>query len=396
MIPTLLGVSLVVMAMMRLLPGDAVDILVSENVAGGGQEGFERLIEQELLEPSWPGVEPVENIEDLPAGDRFELRHNAGLDVIASADGARRLAREAGVDLAITEERRAFIESIPTAQRRDIRDSLALEAFADLIRERLGLHRNFFVQWLDWTSSAARGDFGTSIVGTRSVNNEIKRRLPVTFQLGLLAMFFGAIIAIPTGIISAVKQDTLIDYAVRSTAVAMLALPSFFLAIVVIALLSRMFNYSFPVFYAAPWANPAANLEQMIAPAFILGLSLSGILMRLTRAQMLEVLRQDYIRTARSKGLASNAVVMGHAVRNAMLPIITVLGIQVPVLIGGSVVIEVIFGIPGLAAYLYVAILERDFPPVIAVNVIIAVIVVIANLVVDVAYAYLDPRVALS
>ncbi len=392
MIPTIMGVSLVVMGMIRMLPGDAVDILVSENVAGGGAQGFETLIDQELREPSWPGVEPHPNPEE--AG--FLERNTYGLDVLAQTDQVRRLAAEAGVDLSDTQTRRDFVEALPSAQRMDIRNSVALEVFKDEIRARLGLDKNFFAQWWSWFSGAIQGDFGTSIVGTRSVNDELGRRLPVTFQLGILAMIFGALVAIPTGIISAVKQDTWVDYFVRSSAVAMLALPSFFLAILTMALLSRWFSYAFPLYYSRLWDDPLANMEQVVVAAFILGLSLSGILMRLTRAQMLEVMRQDYIRTARSKGLANNSVVIGHAVRNAMLPIVTILGIQIPVLIGGSVVIEVIFGLPGVAAYLYQSINQRDFPPIIAINVIIAIIVVIANLVVDVTYAYLDPRVSLS
>jgi peptide/nickel transport system permease protein len=393
-IPTLLGVSLLVTGMMRLLPGDAVDLLVNENAIGGGSEAFNRLVTDEIRNPSWPGVEP-----DDPDREGFQRarRGEAELDVLAKSNMARDRAREAGVNLDVTEERREFIDSLPGAQRLQLRNAMGLDAYKDSIRRELGLDKGFFGQWWEWVSNAARGDLGQSILGSRKVNDELIKRLPVTFELGLLAMFFGAIIAIPTGIISAVKQDSAIDYFARSTAVAMLALPSFFAAVIVIALLSGWFNYSFPLFYKQIWESPTANLEQMVIPAFILGATaLSGVLMRLTRAQMLEVMRQDYIRTARSKGLAGQTVVMGHAVRNALLPVITVLGIQIPVLIGGSVVIEEIFAIPGVARYLYRAILERDFPPIIAINMVIALIVVLANLVIDVAYAYLDPRVKLA
>lgn len=392
MIPTVLGVSLVVMGMVRLLPGDAVQIMVSENASGGAREGFEVVTTEELADPSWPGVEPVENPDE--AG--FQRSQDAGLDAIAATDSARALAEEEGVDLTDTEARREFISSIPTAQRNDMRDEIALEAYADTIRERIGLDKNFFHQWGDWVLSALQGDFGTSLLGSRSVNDELARRLPVTLQLGLLSMVFGGLIAIPTGIVSAVKQDSMIDYVVRSFAVALIALPSFFVAILLIAILSRQFGYAFPLYYATPWDDPWANAQQVVAAAFVLGLSFSGTLMRLTRAEMLEVLRQDFIRTARSKGLVPRAVVMSHAVRNAMLPIVTIIGVQFPVVIGGSVVIEVIFGLPGVAAYLYTAIQERDFPPMMAVIVIIACVVVIANLIVDVLYAYLDPRVKLS
>lgn len=390
-IPTLIGVSLVVMGMIRLLPGDAVDIVVSENTTGGGLAGFERLVDQELKDPSWPGIEPVQD----PSEADFAQRQAAGLDVLATTDDVREMAAAEGVNLEDTEARRAFVESIPTARRMEIRNKIALDAYKDSIRAKLGLDKSFFAQWWDWVSSAVRLDLGTSLYGNQSVNDELQRRLPVTIQLGLLAMFFGAVVAIPTGIISAVKQDSIVDYVVRSFAIAMLSLPSFFFATLVIALAMRWFNYSFPIFYSDLWEDPVANLEQVVVPAFILGLALSGTLMRLTRTEMLEVLRQDYIRTARAKGLRGRIVVMRHAVRNALLPIITILGIQIPVLIGGSVVIEGIFGLPGVAAYLLDSIRGRDYPPIIAVNMIVALIVVFANLVVDVCYAYLDPRVKL-
>jgi peptide/nickel transport system permease protein len=206
-------------------------------------------------------------------------------------------------------------------------------------------------------------------------------------------MFFGAMIAIPVGVISAVKQDTWLDYFTRSFAIGALALPSFFLATLVIAFSIGWFDYSFPIFYKEIWDDPATNLEMVLVPALILGASLAGTLMRLTRAQMLEVLRQDYIRTARAKGLVARKVVVTHAVRNAMLPVVTIIGLQVPVLIGGSLVLEAIFGIPGIAQYLYFSLLNRDFPAIIGVNMVIATLIVVTNLVVDVMYAYLDPRV---
>ncbi|MCK9519036.1 MAG: ABC transporter permease [Dehalococcoidia bacterium] len=390
-IPTLLGVSLVVMGMIRLLPGDAVDIMVSENTTGGGLAGFERLVDAELQKPSWPGVERVETLENVT----FSQRQVAGLDVMATTAEVKGRAAAAGVDLNDTEARRSLVESIPTAERMAIRNAIALEAYKDSIREELGLDKSFLGQWWDWLTKAVRLDLGTSLYGAQSVNDELTRRLPVTIQLGAFAMLFGALVAIPTGIISAVRQDSLIDYVMRSFAVAMLSLPSFFFATLVIALLSRWFKYSFPIFYSDLWEDPLANLEQVLVPAFILGLALSGTLMRLTRTEMLEVLRQDYIRTARAKGLAARLVVLRHAVRNALLPIITILGIQIPVLIGGSVVIEVIFDIPGIAKYLYEAIRGRDYPPIIAVNMVVATIVVVTNLIVDVFYAYLDPRVKL-
>jgi peptide/nickel transport system permease protein len=215
-------------------------------------------------------------------------------------------------------------------------------------------------------------------------------------ELGLIGMFFGILIALPTGIVSAVRQDTWVDYLWRSMAIAMIALPSFFLATIVIALAGRWFDYSFPIFYKQLWEDPRANLELVLIPGIILGIGLSGTLLRLTRAQMLEVLRQDYIRTARAKGLNGWSVTVSHGVRNALIPVVTIIGLQIPVLIGGSLVLETIFGIPGIAQYLLTAINAREFPVIIAINMIVATLIVVSNLVVDVAYAYLDPRVHLS
>jgi peptide/nickel transport system permease protein len=273
---------------------------------------------------------------------------------------------------------------------------MALQAYGDSIRERVGLDKNYFAAWWDWTTNALRGDFGESLLGGRPINQELRRRIPVSAELGVIGMIFGVLIALPTGIISAVKQDTWVDYLWRSTAIAMIALPSFFIATIVIAVAGRSFDYSFPVFYKQLWDDPKTNMELVVVPGFILGVGLSGTLLRLTRAQMLEVLRQDYIRTARAKGLNGWSVTMRHAVRNALIPVVTIIGLQVPVLIGGSLVLEQIFGIPGVALYLLNSIANREFPAIIAINMIIAFLIVVSNLVVDITYAYLDPRVHLS
>jgi peptide/nickel transport system permease protein len=209
-------------------------------------------------------------------------------------------------------------------------------------------------------------------------------------------MAVSLLIALPVGIISAVKQDSAVDYVARSSAIGMLALPSFFLATIVIIIASRWFNYSFPFFFTKVWDDPIKNFELVWMPAAILGIGLSGTIMRLTRAQMLEVMRQDYMRTARSKGLTNRTSVLRHGLRNAFIPIITIIGLQIPVLVGGSLVLEQIFGIPGVARYLFAAINNRDFPVIIAVNMMFAVVIVFSNLAVDLTYAFLDPRIRLA
>lgn len=383
MIPTLIGVSLLVTAFLRLLPGDAVDILVTENAVGGGNQAFQELVDERLRDQ---GIDPV--------AASFPERNMAEAELIADQSRAKELARGAGIDTGDEAAMTAWVQNgLPIAQRLEIRNDLALRAFKDHIRRQLGIDQNYIEQWSEWVWDAMRGDLGQSIVGGIKVRDEITNRAPVSFELGILAMIFGAAIAIPVGVVSAVKQDTWVDYVARSTAIGALALPSFFIATLVIAGASRWFSYSFPPYYTDLWKDPSTNLQLIIVPAMILGAALSGTLMRLTRAQMLEVLRQDYIRTARAKGLVSRNVVITHAVRNAMLPVVTILGLQVPVLIGGSLVLEAIFGIPGIAQYLFVSINGRDFPAIIAINMLIAFLIVVTNLVVDIAYAYLDPRV---
>ena len=369
MIPTLLGVSLLVTGMLRLLPGDAVDIMVTENATSGGNQEFRFLVNAELEEQGFV-------VEDAPFAQRVEIESQ-----IISKELTR-----TGIDP----------ETATAPQRLNAKNELALKALKDKIRAQLGVDKSYLGQWLDWVTHAVRGDFGTKITGGGSVSDELRRRLPASFQLGLMAMIFGAFVAIPVGVISAVKQDGPLDYLGRSGAIMMLALPSFFIATLLIAGAARWFDYSFPIFYKKPWEDPSINLQLMIPPAIILGFILSGTLMRITRAQMLEVLRQDYIRTAQSKGLVERRVVMGHAVRNALLPVVTIIGLQVPILIGGSLVLEQIFGIPGVARYLFVSILNRDFPSIIAVNMVIATLIVITNLLVDLLYGILDPRVQLS
>jgi peptide/nickel transport system permease protein len=369
MIPTLVGVSLLVVGFLRLLPSDAVDVLVAGGANSGTQESFKELVDERLQSQD---IDPAKaSLIQRVGAERFLVDEQLKRD---------------GVDPA----------TAPDFRRTEAQNTLAREHFKDNIRERLGLDKNYFEQWSTWILDAMRGDLGTSIIGSVEVNDELQRRIPVSIELGLLAMLISICIALPFGVLSAVMQDGWPDYALRGFAIAMLAVPSFFLATLMIALSSRWWNYSFPVTYKELWEDPQQNLEQVLVPALILGIGLSGTLLRLTRAQMLEVLRQDYIRTARSKGLTGRAVNVRHAARNALIPIVTVIGLQVPVLVGGSLVLENIFGLPGVAQYLFLSIFNRDFPAIIAVNMVVAVTIVVVNLVVDVSYAYLDPRVKLT
>jgi peptide/nickel transport system permease protein len=264
---------------------------------------------------------------------------------------------------------------------------------ADDLRAQLGLSRPFPIQYATWLGGVARGDFGRSLRDQTPIAQDLGRRLPVTFELGALGLAISLLLAVPLGVYSAVRQDTLSDYLARSLAIAMLAIPGFWLATLAITLPSLWFRWTPPLRYTPLQDDPATNLSQMLLPALILGIGLSGGLMRLTRAQMLEVLRHEYVRTARAKGLGERAVVVRHALRNAIVPVVTLLGLQVTVLISGTVVLESIFVIPGMGRYLLEALNNRDYPVVQAVVLLFATLVILVNLVVDLLYAWLDPRI---
>ncbi len=263
----------------------------------------------------------------------------------------------------------------------------------DALRAKLGLDRPVYVQYWEWLGKVLRGDLGQSLWSRQPIVDELVRRLPITAELGILAMLIGLAISVPVGVLSAVKQDTLADYVARGVAVAALAVPGFWLGTLVITFPSIWFRWTPPLQYTPLHVDPVKNLTHVIIPAAILGIGLSGTLMRLTRATMLEVLRQDYIRTAWAKGLAWRVVIFRHALKNALIPVVTVLGLQVSVLVGGSVVMEQIFVIPGMGRYLLEAIQYRDYPVVQALNLVFALVILLSNLAVDIVYAYLDPRI---
>lgn len=263
----------------------------------------------------------------------------------------------------------------------------------DRVRRDLGLDKNPVEAYTSWVGNALQGDLGESLVTRASVRDELKNRLPVTAELGIMALLISLIIALPIGILSAIRQDTWIDYVARTFSIGMVAIPSFWLGTLVMVYPSNWWNYAPPLQYHDLWDDPAANLEMLIIPAFILGVGLSGTVMRLTRAQILEVMRQDYIRTAWAKGLRERVIIVRHGLRNALIPVITLIGIQVPLIVGGAVVLETIFSIPGVGRYLVSSINIRDYPVIQGVNLLIALVVVFSNLLVDLCYAILDPRV---
>ena len=238
-----------------------------------------------------------------------------------------------------------------------------------------------------------RGTLGESLMHEFTIEQRILGRLPVTLELGLLAILIGWTIALPVGIYSAVRRDGVADYAGRSAAIIGLATPNFWLGIMVMVYPAIWWGWSPPLRLVRFIDNPPGNLAMFLIPSLILGTGSAAGLMRMTRTMMLEVLRQDYIRTAWSKGLRERVVVVRHAIKNGMIPIVTIIGMQLPILVGGSVIIENIFNLPGLGRLMVLALQERDYPVVQGVNLMFGSVVIANNLLIDLVYASLDPRI---
>jgi peptide/nickel transport system permease protein len=263
----------------------------------------------------------------------------------------------------------------------------------DKVRHEIGTDRPLVVQYGSWIWGLARGDLGQSVWDGTPVVDELKKRLPVTLELAVLSMIIATVIAIPLGVISAVKQDTWIDYAVKVYTVLGVAAPTFWIGILTIMVLAFWFNWLPPLDFVRLWEDPLTNGKQLIFPALVLGYHDTAFIARLTRSAMLEVLREDYVRTARSKGLGERVVISRHALKNALLPVVTVAGLQFGALMGGVILIESIFLIPGVGSLLIDSLQRRDFPIIQALIMLTAVIVLSINMVVDLLYGWLDPRV---
>ena len=270
----------------------------------------------------------------------------------------------------------------------------ASEIDRDALMRALGLDVPVWVQYGRWMKGIfLHGTLGESLFGTFSVEDQILERLPVTLELGLMAIVIGLLIALPVGIYSAIRQDTAADYAGRSAAIIGMATPNFWLGIMVMIYPVIWWGWSPPMRLITFSEDPLGNLGMFLIPSVILGTAMSASTMRMTRTMMLEVLRQDYIRTAWSKGLKERAVVIRHAVKNALIPVVTLIGLQLPILVGGAVIMENIFNLPGLGRLMVNALEERDYPVVSGVNLVFATMVVGVNLMIDLIYPYLDPRV---
>jgi len=263
----------------------------------------------------------------------------------------------------------------------------------EAVERALGLDRPIHVQYGDWIAGLVRGDLGDSLWKQIPVTREILQRWPVTLELGVMAILIALMIAIPIGLFSAVRQDSAGDYIGRSFAILCLAVPGFWLGTMVMVFPAKYLGWSPQIMLIKFPDDPLANLGQFAIPATLMGLSMSGTTMRMTRSMMLEVLRQDYIRTAWSKGLRERVVVTSHALKNALIPVVTIVGFMMPVMIGGAVIMEQIFALPGVGRLMIDAINQRDYPIVSGVMLFTATWVLIINLAVDLTYAWLDPRV---
>jgi peptide/nickel transport system permease protein len=264
---------------------------------------------------------------------------------------------------------------------------------ASQLRSSMGLDRPWWEQYPRWLSGVVRGDFGRSFVTNRPIASEIRERLPVTAELVVLSMSIQMLLGIPLGIIAAATRGSLIDQGIRLVSIFALAVPSFWVATLVLVIPSVLFQWSPPFGYSPITDDPLRNLRQFATPALIIGLYLSAIILRLTRTQMLEVLGQDYVRTARAKGLGRVTVLRRHALKNAILPVVTVLGLALANAIGGAVIIETIFALPGLGSYGVNAVLQRDYTALQAFTLVVGASYVLINLLVDLSYAYLNPRI---
>jgi peptide/nickel transport system permease protein len=262
-----------------------------------------------------------------------------------------------------------------------------------VLEHRYGLDRPLPVQYLDWIGHVARGDFGLSMRSQQPIRDELQHKLPITLELALLSILLAIILAVPLGVLSAIRPNTVIDLVARFVGVLGLSIPNFWLAIMLLLVSSRYFGWLPPPIFVPLWSDPVRNLEQMWMPTVSLALVMVANIMRMTRSTMLEVLEQDFVRVARAKGLRESKVITRHALRNAAIPVVTLIGINVGYLLGGAVIVEQIFGLPGIGWLIANSIFQRDYTAVQSVILVAAFLFAVVNLLVDLLYVYLDPRI---
>lgn len=266
------------------------------------------------------------------------------------------------------------------------------EEQVEQLRAELGLDKPVWQQFINWTKHAVTGDLGNSFWSKLPVSTLIADRITVTLQLAFMSIVLAVLIAIPAGIYSAMKRNSWIDHSLRIIAIGGLSIPNFWFALLLIVFLSLFFGWIPPLGYQSFFDNPLVNLQQMIFPAIVLALALSASIVRMTRSSLLEVLNADFIRTIRAKGAREKLVILKHAFRNSLVPVITLIGLQVGFLLGGTVIIESIFSLPGIGSLVYESVTKRDYPVVQATVLVYGGLFMLVNLIVDIAYGWIDPR----
>ena len=290
----------------------------------------------------------------------------------------------------------AGVRAIPGDPARVLAGAEADESGLEEIREKYGLKDSVAVQYLRWVGHAVRGDLGVSIRTRQPVATTVAVKLPITIELTILSIAVALAIAIPAGVLAAVKRNSAWDVLMSGLSLGGVSVPNFWLGIMLILLVSVRLGWLPASGYVPPWVDPIDNLRRMVMPALVLGTGLAAVLMRQTRNAMIEVLSADYIRTARAKGLAQPAVVVRHALRNSLIPVVTILGLQMGALMSGAVVTEQIFVVPGFGRLIVEAVFTRDYPLVQGVVLITASAYVLINLLVDVSYSVLNPRIRIG
>jgi len=285
------------------------------------------------------------------------------------------------------------VDQIAQGQEWTVQSIGAAEVNTDAIRHMLGLDVPFHIQYLRWIGGFFRGDLGKSMFSSQTLVGALRSKLPVTVELSVMALIFSLVSSVPLGIFSAIRQDTMLDYVGRTWSIAALSVPGFWIASLVMIYPAIWWGWSPPVEYIPLAKDPLGNLGQFLIPSLIMGLAGSGGTMRLTRTMTLEVLRQDYIRTAWAKGLRERVVVLRHGMKNTLIPVITIVGGMIPGLLGGSVIMEQIFALPGMGRYMLDAINTRDYNIISGWNIVMAAFVMIFIILTDLAYAYVDPRI---
>ncbi len=271
-----------------------------------------------------------------------------------------------------------------------------LEAAKQQVRHDLGLDKPLIQQYGEYLGGLLKGDLGTSYITKEPVLKELKLRMPVSVELGLLSLIVALVVSVPIGIISAIRQDTWLDYVLRFISILGLAIPAFYLGVLLLIFVFKVFDWAPPLTttaYRDLWEDPVQNLKQMALPAIAGGLALGAGMMRLLRSQLLEILRQDFVRTAWAKGLRERTIIFRHVLKNALIPVFTFAGLEVGILFSGEIVLEWMFSLPGMGVYTVTSIKQSDFPTVHGFVLVIATALVATNLLVDLTYGWLDPRV---